>query len=128
MKNTDSKNNLMPDNTWNIETATKTKSVAFIVLQPKATTSLVEYLSNISDLKFTAHASEFRFSNAHYYRGSSSKSKALIVPTQTLSSIPRKYRKPNWFYLKIFCHPDDLRFETLPTYEHISVPSDKYRV
>lgn len=118
----------MSSNDWNINKAKNVKTVAFLVYQPEDKLPLINYFGNISNLAFTVHASEWRFGDTYYYRGSSQDAKALIVPTKTLSAIPRKYRKDHWYYVKIFCHPDDIRFDRFSDYKYLSIQPDKYKV
>lgn len=111
---------------WNLDTADNIKVIKLLIYQTPDKTPLTNYLSTISDLTFTVHASEMRYGETYYFRGDGKNVRAIVLPTITLSAIPRKYRKQNWFYVNIFCHPDDLRFDTFPGYD--SIPANQYNV
>lgn len=118
----------MQENNWNIDTAKadETKVIKLLIYSEKDNMDIVNYLSSISDLTFSTHASEMRFGDTYYFRGSAKNLKVLIVPTINLSVIPRKYRKRNWFYVAINCHQNDHRFDNLGGY--ITVPADQYNL
>jgi hypothetical protein len=109
----------MQNDPWDMDTAQEIKVIKFLIYSQKDNLALVDYLSSISDLIFSTHTSEMRYNETYYFRGIGKNVKATIVPTITLSVIPRKYRKPHWFYVAIYCHPNDQRFDTFPGYETI---------
>ncbi len=110
----------MNSETWNLDTAEKIKVLKLLVHEQADKLSLLDYLSSISDLTFSTHASEMRYGETYYFRGTGKNVKAVIVPTITLSVLPRKYRKKHWFYVAIYCHPNDERFNTFPGFETVS--------
>src|SRR5262245_37591897 len=109
----------MNNDIWDLDTAEKIKVIKVLVYNDTDKLSLVDYLSRISDIVFTTHASEVRYGETYYFRGIGKNVKATILPTTTLSAIPRLYRKKNWFYVQIYCHPNDIRFDAFPDYDTI---------
>jgi hypothetical protein len=116
----------MQNDNWDINTAEKIKVIKMLVYEEQNQLSLIDYMSGISDLIFTVHASEMRYGETHYYRGMGKNIKATILPTTTLSALPRKYRKREWFYVQIYCHPDDARFDVFLGYR--TLPAGQYNV
>ena len=116
----------MQSDSWNLDTAEKIKVIKLLIHEKLDNVSIVDYLSGISDLMFSTHASEMRYGETYYFRGTGKNVKAILVPTLALSALPRKYRKNNWFFVQIYCHPDDARFDTFPNYEITS--ADQYNL
>ena len=116
----------MQSDNWNLDTAEHVKIIKVLVYDDASEISVVGYLSGISDLIFTTRASEMRYGETYYFRGTGKNVKATIVPTITLSALPRKYRKPKWFYVLICCHPDDTRFDVFSGYKVI--PAAEYEI
>lgn len=107
----------MPNDSSSLDTVNNIKTIKLFIHETAEKLSLTEYLKSISDLTFSTHSSEMRYGETYYFRGNGTNIRALIVPTITLSKIPRQYRKQDWFYVKIYCLPDDMRFDTFPDYE-----------
>jgi hypothetical protein len=105
---------------WNLDTAERIKVIKVLVYEESNKLSLVDYLSSISDLIFTTRASEMRYGETYYFRGTGKNIKVTIVPTIALSVLPRKYRKQQLFYVLVLCHPEDMRFDTFHGYRTIS--------
>jgi len=116
----------MSNDVWNIDTADELKEIKLLIRENPNQLPLKDYLSSISDLNFTVHASEMRYGETYYFRGKGTNVRAIILPTKTLSVIPRQYRKQEWFFVRIFCHPTDVRFDTFPNYH--SVPAYQYNI
>ena len=108
----------MDNDAWDLDTAEDGKVIR-VLLYEKSEASLLDYFSGIADVKFTIHASEMKFGETHYYRGNGKNIKMFIVPTITLYALPRKYRKPHWLYVAVFCHPKDTRFDVFTEFEVI---------
>ena len=115
----------MNNKPWNLDTAEEVKVIK-VLLYEKGEASLVDYFSGISNVKFTTRASEMRYGETYYYRGDGTNIRITIVPTITLSAVPRRYRKPHWFYVVICCHPNDIRFDAFPRFD--IVDAIKYRL
>lgn len=116
----------MSDNSWNLDKADKIKAIKVLLHKNSEELAVISYLCSISDIIFSAHASEMRFGDAIYFRGTGKNIKATVVPTLTLSALPRRYRKPHWFYVQIYCHPDDTRFDVFPGFQIID--ARQYRI
>jgi len=116
----------MNNENWDLNTAEKVKIIKVLVYEESENLSLIVYLSSISDLAFSTHASEMRYGETFYFRGIGKNVKATIIPTITLTVLPRKYRKHNWFYVIIYCHPEDTRFDDFPGY--ITVTATQYNI
>ncbi len=108
------------NDTWNLDTADEIKVIKLLVHEPSNERSLPAYLSRISDLNFSTHASEMRYGDTYYFRGTGKNVRVTIVPTITLSALPRQYRKKDWFFVTIYCHPNDERFDKISGYEIVS--------
>lgn len=115
----------MDNEQWNLNTA-KTIKVIKVLLYEKDGTSIIDYFCSITDVKFTTRASEMRYGETHYYRGDGTNIKIMIVPTITLSAVPRRYRKHHWFYVFICCHPDDTKFDVFSGFD--VVDANQYRI
>ncbi len=111
---------------WNFDTANNIKVIKVFIFQEPGKILITDYLCSISDISFKTHASEMRFGETTYLRGEGNNLRAVIVPTLTISSIPRKYRRQNWFYLNIYCHPEDTRFDEFP--EFVCESANKYSI
>ena len=107
----------MQSDSWNLDTAEEIKVIKLLIHEKPGDVPIIDYLRSVSDLVFSTHASEMRYGETHYFRGTGKNVIAIIVPTLTLSGLPRKYRKHNCFFVQIYCHPDDARFDIFPGYE-----------
>lgn len=116
----------MHNDNWDLNTAEKIKVIKMLVNEEQNQLPLVDYLSSNSDLIFTMYASEMRYGETYYYRGTGKNIKVTILPTTTLSALPRRYRKRGWLYVQIYCHPDDARFDVFPGYR--TLPGEQYNV
>jgi hypothetical protein len=109
----------MNNKPWNIDTTEDIKVIK-VLLYNKSEPSLVDYFSSISDVKFTTRASELRYGDTYYYHGDGTNIRITIVPTITILALPRQHRRHNWFYVAIYCHPDDTRFDDFPGFDIIN--------